>query len=93
MELSNNYNYNFYAPGITIDSIFARMVGLREDSVEIAGKMYDFFHPVRVFLFSRNSGQRFWSMVLWHLWIGRARNLGLAPQHLAFEVFNVGGSS
>ena len=30
-------------------------------------------------------------MVLWHLWIGRARNPGPAPPcHLAIEVFNVG---
>ena len=42
------------------------------------------FSPSRVFLFSRNS---------WHLWIGRARHPGPAPQlqHVALEVFNVGG--
>ena len=36
---------------------------------------------------------RFWGLVLWYLWIGRAGlGLGLAlPCHPAIEVFNVGG--
>ena len=29
-------------------------------------------------------------LVLWHLWIGRARKSGPGPQHVAVEVFNVG---
>ena len=46
-----------------------------------------------VFLFSRNSGERFWGLILWHLWIGRARHPGPTslPQHVGVEVFNVGG--
>ena len=34
------------------------------------------FSPLRVFLFSRNSRDRFWGLVFWHLWIGRARHPG-----------------
>ena len=32
-------------------------------------------------------------LILWHLWIGRARHLGPASpsQHVGVEVFNVGG--
>ena len=44
------------------------------------------------FLFSRNSRKRFWGLILWYLWIGRAKNPGPgSPHHLAVEVFNVGG--
>ena len=34
------------------------------------------FSPLRVFLISRNSRERFWGLVFWHLWIGRARHPG-----------------
>ena len=36
---------------------------------------------------------RFWGLILWHLWIGRARHPGPASpsQHVGLEVFNVGG--
>ena len=27
----------------------------------------------------------------WHWWVGRARKPGPSPQHVAAEVFNVGG--
>ena len=48
--------------------------------------------PNKIFLFSRNSKVRFWGLVLWHLWIGRAKHPGpCSPCHLAIEVFNVGG--
>ena len=57
---------------------------------EIAGKICVRFSPVRVFLFSRNSLERCWVQVLWHLWIGRARKPGLGPQHVVVDVFNVG---
>ena len=40
------------------------------------------FSPKKVFLFSRNSSKRFWGMILWYLWIGRAKN---------HEPANVGG--
>ena len=50
------------------------------------------FSPFRVFLFSRNSRIRFWGLVVWHLWIGRARRLGPTslPPHVGVEVLNVG---
>ena len=46
-----------------------------------------------VFLFSQTSRVRFWGLLLWHLWIGRARHPGPTPlpQHVGVEVFNVGG--
>ena len=50
------------------------------------------FSPRKVFLFSRNLRKRFWGLVFWHLWIGRAKHPGPSPLHqLAVEVFNVGG--
>ena len=51
------------------------------------------FFPFRVFLFSRNSRERFWGLVFWHLWIGRARHPGPSSTspHLGIEVLNVGG--
>ena len=51
------------------------------------------FSPFRVFLFSRNSRVWFWGLILWHLWIGRARHPGPAPlaRHVSVEVLNVGG--
>ena len=36
------------------------------------------FSPSRVFLFSRNSRELFWGLVLCHLWIGRAKHPGPA---------------
>ena len=32
------------------------------------------FSPFCVFLLSRNSLERFWGVLVWHLWIGRARH-------------------
>ena len=51
------------------------------------------FSPFSVFLFSRNSRDRFWGLVFWHLWIGRARHPGPSSNspHLGVEVPNVGG--
>ena len=37
---------------------------------------------------SRNSKVRFWGLVIWHLWIGRAWH---PDQFFGLEVFNVGG--
>ena len=51
------------------------------------------FSPFRVFLPSRNSRERFWGLVTWHLWIGRARHPGpsFPSHHFGIEVLNVGG--
>ena len=50
------------------------------------------FFPKKFFLFSRTSRVRFWCLILWYLWIGRAKHPGPDPPcHLAIEVFNVGG--
>ena len=64
---------------------------LRRTCRQIHGKTS--FSPFRVFLFSRNSRERFWGLVFWHLWIGRARHPGPSSTspHLGIEVLNVGG--
>ena len=51
------------------------------------------FSPFRVFLFSQNSRVWFWGLILWLLWVGRARHPGPTPilQRVGVEVFNVGG--
>ena len=50
------------------------------------------FSPYWVFLFSRNPTKRFWGLILWHLWIGRARHPGPPqPRHGSLEFHNVGG--
>ena len=50
------------------------------------------FSPRSVFVFSRNPQKRFWGLVFWYLWIGRAKNPGPdSSQHLSLEVLNVGG--
>ena len=45
------------------------------------------------FLFSRNLAYRFWGLIFWHFWIGRARHLGPTSQtcHVSLEFHNVGG--
>ena len=37
--------------------------------------------------------KRFWGLVFWHFWIGRARHPGppSEPQHVSLEFHNVGG--
>ena len=67
--------------------------GLKGHSGEIAGKhkVRPLFLLDKVFLFNRNSSVRFWGLVFWHSWIGRARNPGPVPHHFAVKVFNVGG--
>ena len=51
------------------------------------------FSPLWVFLFSRNPTKRFWGLIFWHLWIGRARHPGppSQPHSVAIEFLNVGG--
>ena len=51
------------------------------------------FSPLGVFLFSRNSRERFWWLILWYLWVGRARHPGppSLPRHFGVEFLNVGG--
>ena len=60
---------------------------------EIAGKnnIRPLFLLFWVFLFSRNSTKYFWVLVLWHLWIGRARHPGppSQPRHLCLQFHNV----
>ena len=41
-------------------------------------------------LFRRNSRERFWGLIFWHLWIGILGPTSLLP-HLGVEVLNVGG--
>ena len=45
------------------------------------------------FRISRNSRVRFWGLILWYLWIGRARPPGPTslPYHVGVEVLHVGG--
>ena len=67
-----------------------RFIGLRGHFGKFAGNNNGetSFSPFRVFLFSRNSWERFWGLVFWHLWIGRARHPGptsLLP-HAGVEV-------
>ena len=52
------------------------------------------FSPSRVFLFSRNSRERFRDLILWHSFgLGGPGILGQLPppHHVTSEVFNVGG--
>ena len=51
------------------------------------------FSPFWVFLFSRNPTKRFWGLIFWHFWAGRARHPGppSQPQHVSLEFHNVGG--
>ena len=51
------------------------------------------FSPFAVFLFSRNPTKRFFGLILWHFWAGRARHSGppSQPQHFSLEFHNVGG--
>ena len=51
------------------------------------------FSPFWVFLFSRNPTKRFWGLVFWHFWAGRARHPGppSQPHSVSLEFFNVGG--
>ena len=51
------------------------------------------FSPLWVFLFSRNSREGFWDLILWYFWVGRARHPGppSLPRHFGVEFHNVGG--
>ena len=40
--------------------------------------------PFWVFLLSRNSLVRFWGVIVWHLWIGRARHPGPSSSNQFF---------
>ena len=71
-----------------------KFLGFKGHPGEIAGKnkVRPLFLLVRVVLFCRNSRVRFWGLVLWYLWMGRAKHPGPGPPcHFAIEVFNVGG--
>ena len=47
--------------------------------------------PLKVFLLCRNSLYRFWGVIVWHFWIGRATHPGPSSQGIWVEVFDVGG--
>ena len=69
-------------------------IGIKGHSGEIAGK--DNKRPLFLligFLFSRNPTKRFWWLIFWHFWAGRARHPGppSQPQHVSLEFHNVGG--
>ena len=49
------------------------------------------FSPVRSFLLCRNSLYRFRCVILWSLWVGRARHPGPGSFGVSVELFNVGG--
>ena len=51
------------------------------------------FSPLWVLLFSRNSWERFWGLILWHFWVERARHPGppFLPRHVGLEFLDVGG--
>ena len=51
------------------------------------------FSPFWIFLFSRNPTKRFWGLIFWHFWAGRARHPGppSQPHHVSLEFLNVGG--
>ena len=71
-----------------------RFIGIKGHFGGIAGKsmVRPLFLLQGFFLFGRNSRVRFWGLILWHLWIGRAQHPGPASpsQHFGLEVFNVG---
>ena len=71
--------------------VYWHMGALRRTCRQKHGKTS--FSPFRVFLFCRNSRVLFWGLVLWHLWIRRAKHPGPASpsQHFGLEGFNVGG--
>ena len=50
-----------------------------------------FFSTVWGFLLCRNSLYRFWGVILWYLWEGRARHPGPRSLGVSVELFNVGG--
>ena len=63
-------------------------------TVELMKEIADIPMPqiLGIFLLCRNSLHRFWCVIVWHFWIGRARQPWPGPQGVAVEVFNVGGS-
>ena len=62
---------------------------------EIAGKnnVRPLFLLYWFFVFCRNSRARFWGLILWYFWIGRARHPlpTSLPRHVGVEVLKVGG--
>ena len=49
------------------------------------------FSPVWGFLLCRNSLERFWGVILWYLWVGRAGHPGPRSLGVSAELFNDGG--
>ena len=75
--------------------IHAWFIGLRGHIGEFAGEnnVSHLFLLPGFFSVSRHSRARFWGLILWHLWIGRAKHPGPAPlpRHVGVEVLDVGG--
>ena len=71
------------------DFFFARGTFRRYRRLKYCKTSFSLF---QFFPLSRNSPERFWSVVVWHLWIGRATHPGPSPSDHFFglEVFNVG---
>ena len=55
--------------------------------------MRPLFLLIGFFLFSRNLTRRFWGLILWYFWAGRARHPGppSQPKLVSLECHNVGG--
>ena len=62
-------------------------------SGEIAGRytVRPLFPLFWGFLLCRNSLHRFWGVILWCLWVGRARHPRPGSLGVSVELFNVGG--
>ena len=72
-----------------------RFIGIKGHSREIAVKnnIRPLFLLIGFFLFSQNPAKRFWGLIFWHFWAGRARHPGPPSQlqHVSLEFHNVGG--
>ena len=64
-------------------------IGIKGNCRQIHSKTS--FSLVWGFLLCRNSLCRFWGVILWYLWIGRAGHPGPGSFGVSVELFNVGG--
>ena len=77
---------------VRLSRVLARVLGALWINCRQKQRETSYSH-LRVCLFSRNYRKRFWGLIFWHFWIGKARHPGLTspPPHLGVEVLNVGG--